>query len=254
MLHAQGAITDHDACSVVLSYLSGGFKKNNTYLRIGGKHIPRYVGDLIEAEPTPTGIKFTTKKGVFRLDYKDISTLRLFPKNDPDKIVFEDSADRPIMILDFRPPVDDRLVQALNKFVSEALAGHLYPCRAPLTPAEAEKELADFQVKAEAWRAMNPKPSLSDEVTKKRLLAEDAVQQQHLAAAGDYYSAGVTIDPMWAAGWYNAALISAELKDYSAAAFDMKHYLILLPDAPDAGVAKEKLLLWVAKSEETGKN
>ena len=96
---------------------------------------------------------------------------------------------------------------------------------------------------------MNPKPPVSDEVTKKRLLAEDAVQEKSFAAAEDYYKAGITIDPTWAPGWYNAALISAELKDYAAAALDMKHYLILLPDAPDAAAVKEKLLLWEAKAE-----
>ena len=117
---------------------------------------------------------------------------------------------------------------------------------------EAAKGLADFQQKAAAWRAMNPKPPVSDEVTKKRLLAEDAVQEKNFAAAGDYYRAGSTIDPTWAPGWYNAAVISAELKNYSAAANYMKHYLILLPDAPDAAVAKEKVLLWEAKAEQAG--
>jgi hypothetical protein len=30
----------------------------------------------------------------------------------------------------------------------------------------------------------------------------------------------------------------------------MKHYLILLPDAPDAAAAKEEFLLWGVKAEE----
>jgi hypothetical protein len=45
-------------------------------------------------------------------------------------------------------------------------------------------------------------------------------------------------------------LIYAEQQDYFDAAFYMKHYLILLPDATDAQAAKEKLLLWEAKAEE----
>ena len=147
--------------------------------------------------------------------------------------------------------------QVLRKFVSDAHAGHPYDCH-EVTPAEAASlaatkvatELAEFQQKAATWRMMNPKPPVSDEVTKKRLLAEDAIQEKNFAAAGDYYKTGIAIDPTWAAGWYNTALISAELKDYFEAANDMKHYLILVPDAPDAAAVKGKLLLWEAKAEQ----
>ena len=59
------------------------------------------------------------------------------------------------------------------------------------------KELAEFQQKAVAWQAMNPKPTVSDGVTK-RLLAEDAVEQKNFGPALDYYRAGITIDPTWA--------------------------------------------------------
>lgn len=42
-----------------------------------------------------------------------------------------------------------------------------------------------------AWQAMNPTPPVSDEVTKKRLLPEDAVQQKNFDAAAGYYRAAV---------------------------------------------------------------
>ncbi len=45
-------------------------------------------------------------------------------------------------------------------------------------------------------------------------------------------------------------MIYAEQQDYFDAAFYMRHYLILLPEATDAQAAKEKLLLWEAKAEE----
>jgi len=97
---------------------------------------------------------------------------------------------------------------------------------------------------------MSPKPAFSDEVIKKRLLAEDAIEHKNVRAAVGYYDAGVALDPTWAQGWYNAALLYAEQQDYFDAAVRMKHYLILLPEAPDAATAKEKLLLWEAKAEE----
>jgi regulator of sirC expression with transglutaminase-like and TPR domain len=69
-------------------------------------------------------------------------------------------------------------------------------------------------------------------------------------SAVSYYEDGVKLDPTWAQGWYNAALLYAEQRDYAHAALSMKHYLILLPDAPDAAPAKQKMLLWEAKAEE----
>ncbi|HEY6252034.1 MAG TPA: tetratricopeptide repeat protein [Candidatus Angelobacter sp.] len=141
------------------------------------------------------------------------------------------------------------LYLALKHLAEAAHNGLLCDCTGNVVDFH-KAELDTFAQKAAAWRGLASKPPLSDEVTKKRLLAEDAVQQKDLAAAEDYYRAGVAIDPTWAAGWYNAALISAELKNYSAAAFDMKHYLMLLPDAPDAAAAKDKILLWEAKAEQ----
>ncbi len=254
-LQAQDAkMTDGEACTVVLrSFLPA--LKQYSYLGRGLVVLTFVTG----GEPTPSGIRFlqSNKKEVL-INYADVIEI-----NDKDfrgswqihfKIPAQKGGDR---FINLTPPAGQaQMVQALNQFVSDAHAGHPYDCHdvtlaeaAAVAAAEAAKGLADFQKKAAAWRAMNPKPPVSDEVTKKRLLAEDAVQEKSFAAAEDYYKAGITIDPTWAPGWYNAALISAELKDYAAAALDMKHYLILLPDAPDAAAVKEKLLLWEAKAE-----
>jgi len=262
-VHAQDAtMTNGEACTVVLSYLSGVSKFWLSWgprlARDGHWKGNHNNGSIVGGEPTPTGIRFRLKYSRERevsFEYKDFSSVEqafsVVNHNEP--------------IINFKPAMqnrdgvtiqnilNDRLAQALNKLVIDAHAGYPYECRTPLAPAEAAaeavKELTEFQEKTANWRAMNPKPPVSDEVTKKRLLAEDAVQEKNPAAAEGYYRAGITIDPTWAPGWYNAALISAELKNYAAAALDMKHYLILLPDAPDAAAVKEKLLLWEAKAE-----
>ena len=261
-LPAQDAtvISDTDACTEVLSYLSsGGFMRDGGVLIWGSQklHMQRITG----GELAPSGIRFQLKgrpeKEVL-LDFKDFvdvsgqDTQIFFRKQEGFGMNIDLSKLHGFWSYTPTGLVDARLVPALNKLVSDAHAGYPYDCHGALTPADAAKVFADFQEKVAAWRAMNPKPPVSDEVTRKRLLAEDAVQEKDFAAAGNYYRAGITIDPTWAPGWYNAALISAELKDYSAAANYMKHYLILLPDAPDAAAAKEKLLLWEAKAEEAG--
>jgi hypothetical protein len=217
---------------------------------------------LVLDSSTPSGIRFHLEHSREQdklFEYKDFSEFEQNFAYGHQNLPFIKS--KPAMPdrdgITFEHILDNRLVQALNKFVLDANAGHPYECRAALPPAqaaaEAIRELADFQQKAAARRAMNPKPQISDEVIKKRLLAEGAVQQKNFSAAADYYRAGVTIDPSWAPGWYNAALISAGLKDYAAAALEMKHYLILLPEASDAAAAKEQALLWQAKAEQTSR-
>jgi len=143
------------------------------------------------------------------------------------------------------------LYVALRHFVDAARVGRHLDCTG--NNVVVIDDLDTFAQETAAWRAMATKPAISDEVTKRQLLAEDAIQERDLGAAVAYYKAGVAIDPTWAKGWYNAALISAESKNFSDAAFDMKHYLILLPDAPDAAAVKERLLLWEAKAEGVGK-
>jgi hypothetical protein len=139
------------------------------------------------------------------------------------------------------------LARALDQLIAEVHAGR--PVCGGL-PSDQKAELAAFAEKTAAWRALPAKPALSDEANKQRILAEDALQSKNLRAAVDYYETGVAAEPTWAQGWYNAALLHAELKEYSDAAYCMKHYLVLLPDAPDSPVAKDKAVLWEAKAEE----
>ncbi len=113
-----------------------------------------------------------------------------------------------------------------------------------------KEEMDDFQIKTAAWRALPTKPPVSDEVYKDRLLAEDALKNKDLAGAVKYYEAGIAAEPTWDQGWYNAALVYAELKDYFNAALCMKHYVILDPTASDAQAAKDNVILWEAKAQE----
>lgn len=113
-----------------------------------------------------------------------------------------------------------------------------------------KSELDDFQTKTAAWRAMATKPAPGDEVYKDRLLAEDAIKNKDLAAAVKYYEQGIAAEPTWDQGWYNAALVYAEQKDYFDAALCMRHYVLLDPSASDAQAAKDNIILWEAKAEE----
>lgn len=88
----------------------------------------------------------------------------------------------------------------------------------------------------------------SFEVYKNRLLAEDALKNKDLNAAVKFYEDGIAASPTWDQGWYNAALVYAEMQDYFNAAVCMKQYVILAPAAPDGRAAKDSIILWEAKA------
>ena len=245
VVHAQDdkSITDQEAC-----------QRMKTLLPLAhhvweGSHGVK----IEEAHLTPTGFTFRIdKKPDISFAYADVVHLDSAPTRIVSALeIFTQGRDRYLVL-----PLQDRKVPALLAAAIMHLANDEHegmPCDCTGSVVDPKAELDSFAQKTAAWRANNPKPPPSDEVTKKRLLAEDAIQEKNLDAAVKYYRAGVSIDPTWSQGWYNAALISAEMKNYPAAAFYMKHYLILLPDAPDSAAAKEKLLLWQAKAEEAGK-
>jgi len=103
---------------------------------------------------------------------------------------------------------------------------------------------AEFQKRAAAWRALLAKPALSDEVRQQRLMAEKAFSEKRFEDAVAAYEEGLGINPLWPEGHFNAALIYAELKEYEDAAWHMRSYLELLPNAPDAQEAHGQTLLW----------
>ena len=107
----------------------------------------------------------------------------------------------------------------------------------------------DFHQQAAAWRALNPKPPIPEEVREQRLLAEDAVKNNKPGEALDFFEAGLELYPTWPQGHFNAALIAAELDLYGDAVEHMQAYLELLPDAPDAQSARDQILIWRHKAK-----
>jgi hypothetical protein len=247
--HAEDAktISDQEACQNMRTLLPLVEKtvddSGRKYVKITGTHL------------TPTGYTLSLdKKPEMSIAYTAIQNVQYSTGHimgiSNNGVAFEISSHTSVLIFNKSNESSPfPLYLALKHLAGAAHAGLRCDCTGNVVDFQ-KAELDTFSQEAAAWRALAAKPALSDEVTKQRLLAEDAVQQKNLAAAEDFYRAGITIDPTWAPGWYNAALISAELNNYSAAALYMKHYLILVPDASDAPAAKEKALLWEGKAEQ----
>lgn len=113
-----------------------------------------------------------------------------------------------------------------------------------------EAAWASFRQSAATWRALTPKPPISENVRRHFLLAEDSFQRKQLDSAIQEYEAALEIDPVRPEGHYNAAFLYGELKYWEEAAWHMRCYLELVPDAPDAQQARDQLLVWQAKLEQ----
>jgi regulator of sirC expression with transglutaminase-like and TPR domain len=77
--------------------------------------------------------------------------------------------------------------------------------------------------------------------------AESAVREKRLADAVRLYQSALKIVPWWPEGHFNRSLVLAELNRYGEAISEMKRYLALVPDAPNARAAQDKIYEWEGK-------
>lgn len=117
-----------------------------------------------------------------------------------------------------------------------------------LYAASRNEELTVFRAAAQAWRENPVKPPLCPEADRHRILAENAIKEKNMSDAVAHFESALEIQPMWPPGWFNLALIYAEQNDYADATDRMKHYLELVPDAPDAKDAREQMVIWEDKA------
>jgi tetratricopeptide (TPR) repeat protein len=115
--------------------------------------------------------------------------------------------------------------------------------------AEAQQEEFNEKFKTEAsmWQTIQPKPAMPDEAHVHQVLAENAVREKNFDKAIDEYEAALEIFPTWPDGQSNVALICGETGDYDCAVEHMQDYLELVPGAPDAQAAKDKIIIWKDK-------
>ncbi len=111
-------------------------------------------------------------------------------------------------------------------------------------PAMADDTNDPFQGIAAKYRAANPKPKLPEEVHKYRVQADFKVKQNQFQQAGDLYARALELAPWWPQGHYDRGYILGELKQYREAMQEMKRYLALVPNAPDARAVQDQIYQW----------
>ncbi len=135
------------------------------------------------------------------------------------------------------------------RFLEESAAGKVVVLRLKAAPPEDPAQEAAFRKEAEAYRAHETKPELPEEARKYKAQAEFAFEEKRFEDATRYYARALEIAPWWPDGHFNRALILAELYGYEEAIREMRKYLLLAPDAPDARAAQDKIYQWESRLE-----
>jgi hypothetical protein len=138
--------------------------------------------------------------------------------------------------------------KSANEFV-DALNRLIYHAKG-LDRAQYTEDFRAFQEKVKSWKASGQKAIPTPEWEKRRLLAEDAIKEKDFPSALAHFEAALESNPFWPDGWFNAALIYGELKDYDAAIDRMKRYLELEPDARDVTKVRDQITIWEAKASQ----
>ena len=95
---------------------------------------------------------------------------------------------------------------------------------------------------------MVEKPAITEEQRKYIVQANLLNNEKKYCEALAYYEKAIEVNATaYPAAYYNMALISAQLEGFRNAIFNIKKYLLLVPDAPDARAAKDKIYEWELK-------
>jgi tetratricopeptide (TPR) repeat protein len=160
----------------------------------------------------------------------------------PGRLNYRDSGGLPCSIpLDLRTPGGFRIAD----FNKKGYQNYYYLVR----DGYRNEEDTGFSTAAKAWRENPVKPALSPEADRHRILAENAIKEKNIDSAIEHFESGLELQPMWPAGWFNLAIIYAEQNNFADATDRMKHYLELVPDAPDAKDAREQMIIWEDKAK-----
>lgn len=103
-----------------------------------------------------------------------------------------------------------------------------------------------FAETARQYRSANPKPTLPEAARRHKVQAEDAIAGKRLGDAVRAYDSALHVAPWWPDGHFNNAIILSELQLYEDAIAAMKRYLELVPTAPDARAAQDRIYQWEA--------
>ena len=112
---------------------------------------------------------------------------------------------------------------------------------------EDQKEMESFKPIAEKYKLLETKPALTEDARKYLVQAQSAAEEKRYADGIDLLEKALTIDPTFPKAHFNRAILWELSGIYGAAIFEMKKYLMLVPNADDARGAQDKIYEWEGK-------
>ena len=107
--------------------------------------------------------------------------------------------------------------------------------------------LERFKQTCRDWRALEEKPPLPEAAMHHKMLAESAYREMDRDKAIDEYLDALKNYSCWPDGQLKLANLLGDTGWYTGAVAHMRYYLELVPDAPDAQSARDKIALWQDK-------
>ncbi len=105
--------------------------------------------------------------------------------------------------------------------------------------------LIAFKSAADQYQTLTEKPELSEEQRKYFIQANKLAESGDFFQSIEFYEKGIAVNPIsYPAAYYNLALIAAMTNSYAYAIHCMQKYLMLVPNAPDASEAQDKIYGW----------
>jgi tetratricopeptide (TPR) repeat protein len=121
-------------------------------------------------------------------------------------------------------------------------------------PPETAEEAAQFADIVKRFRESTPKPEFPEEARRFRVQAEVALRDKQFDEAEERYQAALAVAPWWPEGRFNRALVLGEVGRFVEAGREMTKYLALVPDAPNARAAQDKIYEWEAIARRDGRS
>jgi tetratricopeptide (TPR) repeat protein len=109
------------------------------------------------------------------------------------------------------------------------------------------EDLENFKLLAQKYLAAPEKQTMNEEQRKLFVQGNAMNKQMDYDNALIYYDKAISVNPVtYPEGYYNYAIIASLAGKYDLAIHNMKKYLLLMPDAPDALSARDKIYEWEA--------
>lgn len=132
-----------------------------------------------------------------------------------------------------------------NEDRAKCVAQELFFIQGELRRKYVEGEFAGFEPLAAAYRAEKVKPQVPEEQRRYVVQANSWAEQKNYAMALATYARALQVSPVtYPAAYYNMALMHAQEKRPYEAIVAMRKYLLLVPEAPDARAAQDKVYEW----------